>query len=164
MPQLAQLPTVFWSQLFWLAVVFGVLFFVIGRRMLPKIEATIDEREAKVGEDLAAAERARDQADETEAAYRVRIDESRAEALKLAAAAKQSSAKATEERMHAASAENAEKIEAAEARIRKAADAALADIETVAAEAARDILRRLAGVSVSEQAAAKAVKAAMAHG
>ena len=56
------------------------------------------------------------------------------------------------------------KIEAAEARIRAAADAALADIETVAAEAARDMVQRLAGLSVTATDAAKAVKAAMAHG
>src|SRR5687768_13618895 len=96
MPQLEQLPTIFWSQLFWLAVVFGIVFFAIGRGMLPKIEATVDDREAKVVEDLAAAESARDQADETEAEYRARIDAGRAEALKVTAAAKQDSSRATE--------------------------------------------------------------------
>jgi F-type H+-transporting ATPase subunit b len=164
MPQLDQLPTIFWSQLFWLAVVFGLLFFVIGRRMLPAIEATIDRRDAKVGEDLAAAERARDQAGETETAYRARIDESRAEALKVAAAAKAASARTTEERMQAANAENAARVAAAEARIRTAADAALADIETVAADAARDMVQRLAGVSVGAAEAKQAVKAAMSNG
>jgi len=34
MPQLAQLPQIFWSQLFWLAVVFGITFFVIGLGMV----------------------------------------------------------------------------------------------------------------------------------
>jgi F-type H+-transporting ATPase subunit b len=164
MPQLAQLPTVFWSQLFWLAVVFGILFFMIGRRMLPKIEATIDGREARVAEDLAAAERARNQADKIEADYRARIDESRAEALKVAAAAKASSGKASEERMRAANEENSAKIEAAEARIRAAAEAALADIEKVAADAARDMVQRLAGLSIGGAEAKQAVKAAMVHG
>ena len=28
MPQITQLPLIFWSQLFWLAVVFGIIFFV----------------------------------------------------------------------------------------------------------------------------------------
>ena len=45
MPQIAQLPDIFWSQLFWLAIVFGILFFVIGRGMLPKIQATVDARD-----------------------------------------------------------------------------------------------------------------------
>ncbi len=164
MPQLEQLGDVAYSQFFWLLLVLALIYFGVGYGMLPKIQSTVDKRDKRIADDLAAAQDARSAADETERAYRARIDESRAEALKMAAAAKQSSAKATEERMHAANAESARKIEKAEARIRKAADAALADIEKVAAEAARDLVQRLAGVSVSDAEAAKAVKAAMAHG
>ena len=163
MPQLEQLPTIFWSQLFWLAVVFGIVFFVIGRGMLPKIEATVDEREAKVAEDLAAAERARDQADETEAEYRARIDAGRAEALKVTAAAKQDSSRATEARVREADAAIREKVEAAEAQLRAATDAALQDIEDVAAQAAQEMVARLAGVSIGKSEATRAVQAAI-HG
>ena len=42
--------------------------------------------------------------------------------------------------------------------------AALADIENVAAEAAQEMVARLAGVTVNKADAAKAVKAAMVHG
>lgn len=163
MPQLEQLPAIFWSQLFWLAVAFGILFFVIGRGMLPKIEATVDDREAKVAEDLAAAERARGQADETEEEYRSRIDAGRAEALKVTAAAKQDSARAVEARLRDADGAIREKVEAAEARLRAATVAALNDIESVAAEAAQEMVARLAGVSVGKSEATRAVKAAI-HG
>ena len=163
MPQLEQLPTIFWSQLFWLAVVFGIVFFVIGRGMLPKIEATVDDREAKVVEDLAAAERARDQADETEAEYRARIDAGRAEALKVTAAAKQDSSRATETRVRDADAANREKVNAAEARLRAATDTALKEIESVAAQAAQEIVARLTGVSVGKSEATRAVEASI-HG
>jgi F-type H+-transporting ATPase subunit b len=164
MPQLEQLGDVVYSQFFWLLLVLALIYFGIGKAMLPKIQSTVDARDKRIAGDLAAAQQARSAADETEAAYRARIDESRAEAQKVAAAAKASSAKATEERMLAANARNATKIGKAEARIREATDKALADIENVAADAARDMVQRLAGVSVSDQEAAKAVKAAMAHG
>lgn len=164
MPQLTQLPDIFWSQFFWLAIVFGVIFFVFGLGILPKVEATVDARDQRIADDLAAAQAARVAADETEAAYRVRMDESRAEALKVAAAAKASSAKATEERMRVANAANQAKVAEAEARIRTAADAALAEIEDVAAGAALDMVSRLAGVKVSATEAKQAVKAAMANG
>lgn len=163
MPQLEQLPTIFWSQLFWLAVVFGILFFAIGRGMLPKIEAVVDDREAKVADDLAAAERARGQADETEEEYRVRIDAGRAEALKVTASAKQDSARAVEARLRAADEAIREKTEAAEARLRAATSEALNNIEGVAAEAAQEIVARLAGVSVGKSEATRAVQAAI-HG
>jgi F-type H+-transporting ATPase subunit b len=164
MPQINQLALVAYSQLFWLLLVLALIYFGIGRMMLPKIQSTVDARDKRIADDLAAASAARAAADETETAYRARIDESRAEALKVAAAAKASSALATEERMQAANAENAATVAAAEARIGAATKAALAEIETVAAEAAQDMVRRLAGVSVSAGEANKAVKAAMAHG
>ena len=164
MPQLTQLPDIFWSQFFWLAVVFGVIFFVFGLGILPKVEATVDARDKRIADDLAAAQAARAAADESEEAYRVRMDEGRAEALKVAAAAKASSARATEERMRAANQENQARVEAAEARIRVATAAALAEIEGVAAEAAQDMVSRLAGVAVSSAEAKQAVKAVMANG
>ena len=99
MPQLNQLPDVVLSQLFWLALVLGFIYFVIGRGMVPKIQATVDQRDQKVADDLAAAERAKVEADESEEAFRLRMDESRAEAMRTTAAAKAEGAKATEQKI-----------------------------------------------------------------
>jgi F-type H+-transporting ATPase subunit b len=164
MPQINQLALVAYSQFFWLLLVLALIYFGIGRAMLPKIQSTVDAREKRITDDLAAAQAARTGAEQTEAAYRARIDASRVEAMQVAQAARQASAKTTEERVHAANVESADKISAAEARIRAAADAALADIESVAAEAARDMVQHLAGLSVTAGDAAKAVKAALNHG
>ena len=95
MPQIAQLPYIFWSQLFWVALVFGFIFFVIGRGMLPKIQGTVELRDRKIAEDLERAQAARAGAEATEAAWRARMDAARAEAARLAQEAKQESAKAT---------------------------------------------------------------------
>ena len=164
MPQINQLALVAYSQFFWLLLVLALIYFGIGKAMLPRIQSTVDARDRRISDDLAAAQGARAAADETEAAYRAHIDSNRAEALKLAQAAKTASAKATEERVRAANDEIGAKVEAAEARIRAAAAAALAEIESVAAEAAQDMVARLAGVRVTASDASKAVKAAMAHG
>lgn len=164
MPQINQLGDVALSQFFWLLLVLGLIYFGIGKAMLPKIQSTVDARDSKIADDLAGAQAARVAADETEAAYRARIDASRGEALKVAGEAKLASARATEERVRAASAENEAKVAAAETRIRASADAALSDIESVAAQAVQDMVERLAGLSVSEQDAAAAVKAEMADG
>lgn len=164
MPQIDQLADVAFSQFFWLMLVLGLIYFGIGRAMLPKIQSTVDLRNQQIAGDLAAAQAARTEADAIEAAYRARIDESRAEALKVAQAAKAASAAATEERIRAIDAEVGAKVSAAETRIRAATDAALGDIESVAADAAREMVGKLAGLSVSAGEANKAVKAAMAHG
>jgi F-type H+-transporting ATPase subunit b len=164
MPQIAQISEIFASQFFWLAIVFGLIYFVIGRGMLPKIEATVDARDAKISEDLAEAERARARADEIEESHRLETERSRAEALKVTQAAKDAAARDREARVRSADAETGVRVEAAEARIRSAADAALAEIEAVAAEAAQDMVQRLSGATVSSEEARTAVRAALTNG
>lgn len=163
MPQIAQIASTYASQFFWLFIVFGLIYFGIGRAMLPKIEATVDARDKRISEDLAEAERARARADEIDEANRARTEKNRAEALKVTQAAKDAASRDNEAKLAAADAATGERITAAEARIREATTAALAEIEDVAAEAARDMVAKLSGASVSRDDAAQAVKAAL-HG
>ena len=159
MPQIEQLPYIFFSQLFWLALVFGFIFFVIGRGMLPKIQGTVELRDAKIAEDLERAQSARAEAEETEAAWRARMDTARAEAARLAQEAKQESARETEARVKAAADKINLKVETSEAKIRDAVSSARAEIEAVAADATREMVARLTGIDVARQEAAAAVKA-----
>jgi F-type H+-transporting ATPase subunit b len=159
MPQLTQLPVIFWSQLFWLAVVFGIVFFAIGRGMVPKIQGTVDLREKRIASDLEAAQQARLAADETEEAWRQRMDAARAEAAKIAADAKEASARDTEKKARAASDKIAGKVEAAEAKLKAAVESARAEIESVAAEAAREMVEKLTGARIDAAKATQAVKA-----
>jgi F-type H+-transporting ATPase subunit b len=163
MPQIEQLPFIFTSQLFWLAVVFGILFFGVGRGMLPKIQSTVELREQKIAGDLAAAQQAREAAEETEAAYRVRIDASRAQAATVTQEARQASARETETKVRAAAEKIAAKVASAEADIRAAAEAARAEVEKVAIEATQEMVARLTGIQVDREQAAAAVKAEL-HG
>src|SRR5688572_5950639 len=154
MPQINQLADVLYSQLFWLLLTLGVIYFGIGRAMVPKIQSTMDARNSRIADDLASAEAARRDADLTEQAYRARMAESRAEALKVTGSAKQESARATEAQVAEADAAIRGRVEGAEARVRAAAQAAMAELENVAAEAAQDMVTRLAGVTVSKAEAA----------
>lgn len=163
MPQIAQLGETFASQVFWLLLIFGFVFFVIGRGMVPKVMETVSLRDKQIGDDLAAAAAARDQADQEEEAWRKRENENRAKAQGIITDAKADAAKATESRLGAAGASIDARMNEAEARIASARDGALAEIETVAADAANDIVQRLAGVTVGEAAARAAVKEAL-HG
>jgi F-type H+-transporting ATPase subunit b len=159
MPQLNQLPEVFWSQLFWLAVVFAIIFFFIGRGMVPKIQSTVDARDKQIADDLAAAQAARVAADETEAAWRERMDAARAEAARIAAEAKQASARDTEAKVKKAADKLGLKIEASEKKLAEAVQSARAEIEAVAAELTQDLVSRLSGIAVDKKDAAEAVKA-----
>jgi F-type H+-transporting ATPase subunit b len=163
MPQIEQLPAIFTSQLFWLLVVFGIIYFGIGRGMVPKIQSVVDERDRKIADDLAAAQRAREEAERTEAEYRDRMDVSRAEAMKLAQAAKQKAQLELEQRLHAVDEQIGARMAEAEAGIRKAAAKARRELEPVAAEAASELVAKLTGQRIDRDEAEPMVKAVL-HG
>ena len=164
MPQLDQLPLVIYSQFFWLAIVLGLIYFGIGKAMVPKIQSTVEERDKKIADDLAAAEAARVQADETEEAYRQRMDASRAEAMRVTAAAKAEVAQAVEKKAAKADAANQAKLDKAQQRIRGAREAAQAEIALVAAEMTQDVVAKVAGLKVGRDEALKAVELETARG
>lgn len=161
MPQIAQLSETLASQVFWMLVFFGFVFFVIGRGMVPKVMATVATRDQQIAGDLAAAEAARKAADAEEEAWRVQANKQRAEAQALIAKAKAEAAKAAEARLAEAGAAIDTRLAAADTRIAAARESALGEIEAVAAEAAGDIVSRLAGIKVDARTAGAAVKEAL---
>jgi F-type H+-transporting ATPase subunit b len=163
MPQIEQLPDIFFSQLFWLLLVFGIIYFGIGQRMVPKIQAVVEQRDDKISDDLAAAQRAREEAEKTESAYRERIEASRSEAMKLAQSAKQKGAAETEQRVKAADEQIGARVSEAEARIQAAVAEVRRELELIAALAAADLVAKLTGQTVAPEEARPVVEAVL-HG
>ena len=160
MPQIDQIASIYASQLFWLVLVFGLI--LIGSyAMLPKIQGTVEQRDARISGDLAAAEKARADADAAEEAYQVRLGASRGEAQAAAAKAKAEAAVAAEKRVKAADADIAARVAKAEAQLQAQQAEAVAGIETVAVEATQEIVAKVAGLKVDKRAATKAVKTAL---
>jgi F-type H+-transporting ATPase subunit b len=161
MPQIAQLAATYSSQIFWLLLTFGVVFFVIGLGMVPKVQSTVDARDKKIADDLEAAKANSAAADALEADWRAKENEARADAQAKLAEAKAKAAKDREAKLAKEDAAIGEKLAAAEAQIEAGRGKALGEIEAVAADAVADIVRRIAGSDVSADAALKAVKAVM---
>ncbi|MDP1025664.1 ATPase [Sphingomonas sp. KR1UV-12] len=164
MPQISQIAATYASQIFWLLITFGLLYFVVGRGMVPKIVATVDAREARVAGDLAAAETARLEADRTEEAWRADMDAARVAALAETSKAKAQATASAEQQVKAADADLAERLGHHDLAIANAKAEALANLETLSAEAARDLVAKLAGIEVSVDQAAHAVREVRAHG
>lgn len=164
MPQIAQISATYASQIFWLLITFGLLYFVVGRGMVPKIQATVDAREGRIAGDLAAAEAARAEADRVEAAWRAEMDAARAAAMAETNAAKARATHAFEAQVKAADADLHERLSHHDLAIANAKVEAMANLQSVAAEAARDLVAKLSGVQVGEDAAVDAVRKVSAHG
>lgn len=163
MPQIAQLADTYASQVFWLLVFFGFTFFVIGRGMVPKVMDTVAMRDQHIADDLAAAQAARDAADEREEACRLRNNQNHAEAQGLIAQARADALAKSAKKVATAQQRFDTKLAEAETRIAEARATAMAEVEAVAAEAAQDIVSRLAGAKVDAASAKAAVKEALAH-
>ena len=163
MPQLTQLGLVYLSQWFWLLIVLALIYFFVGRGIVPKVGATVEQRDTQISADLAEAERLRAEADATEEAWRARINEAHAEAQALAHDAKDRALRDTEKKVAAADKKLAAKAEEAAKALDEARHSALAEIESMAAAASREIVAKLTGAEVDESAARAAVAGAMSR-
>ena len=164
MPQLSQIAEIYASQLFWLVIVFGLIYFGIGKAMVPRIERTIDDRNARITGDLAAATAARDAARASEEAYQSGLDNARSEAMHKVGEAKARAPVGAEAKMKAGDAAAADRLHAATARLASAKGAALAEIEAPTVEAVEAIVAKLSGVQPDRAVVEQKVKAELAHG
>jgi F-type H+-transporting ATPase subunit b len=163
MPQIAQLAETYGSQIFWLLITFGLVYFVVGRVMARRVVDTIDRRDRTVADDLASAEAARAAADQAEEQWRTRENAARDLAKRKLAEARAAGAKASEQRLAAAKTQIDLRVGEAEERIAAARASAMGEIEAVAAAAARDIVARVAATDVDEADARRAVESVL-HG
>lgn len=156
-------PTFFPTQVFWLAVTFVALYFIMVRYALPRVADVLEARRNHVDHDLEAAERLKSEAETALAEYETMMANARAEAQKLLRGTSEEMAAETTRRHNELARKLAEETKAAEGRIREAKQKALADIKTVAADAAALATQKLIGADVGEGAARAAVDAAMAE-
>lgn len=159
MPQINQLSTVFNSQLFWLILVFGIIYFVIARTMVPKVRSVMDRRSEQIAEDIARAETARKVAEEAQEAWALRLEKARSEAAAVAQEARRAAARENETMINAAVAQINLKVEAAERNIQKAAADIRVEMLGVAADATQDLVERLTGIKIAKNEAMDAVTA-----
>ena len=67
-------------QLFWLAITFFTLYFVISRYVIPRTGGVIEARKSQVASDLAAAQKLKSDTDSAIAAYEASLAEARQKA------------------------------------------------------------------------------------
>lgn len=164
MPQLYQMGAIYASQLFWLAIVFGLIYFGIGKAMVPRIERTIDDRNGRIAGDLAAAEAARATVTAQDTAYHAGLDAARSQAMHTTADAKLAATLAAEQRLKASDAAAEVRMADAMARVDTAKHHAVDEIEQATVEAVEQIVARVSGVTVDRSIVERRVRAELAHG
>lgn len=160
-PPFEQIDT-FPSQIFWLAITFGVLYFVLSRVFLPKIRAAIANREEAIAADLAGASALNAQAESSVKAFEAQISEARARARDTASKAKAEADARVAAETKKVEADLAQRLAAAETRIADLRASAMANVSAVSEEVAADIVEKLTGAAPDAGKVRQAVSAALA--
>jgi F-type H+-transporting ATPase subunit b len=152
----------FAPQLIWLAISFILLYVLMAKVALPRVAGVLEERTARIEANLEKAELLKRDAEAARGAYEKAIAESRAKAGTLTSQAADRAAKEAAERQHALAAKLAEQGRDIEQKITEARAKALESTHTIAAEVAREAVRKLLGRDVGSAAAEAAVKSVIA--
>jgi F-type H+-transporting ATPase subunit b len=147
----------FAGQIFWLVVTFGLLFLVLSRITLPMIEGIIGERRNRIEGDLGAAEKLRQQASESLAAYETELAGARRRAHQILDENRKSISTELDSVKTRADEEAQTAMKRAEESIAADRARALGSLRPAAAEAAAAIVERLIGAKVSPEDAARII-------
>jgi F-type H+-transporting ATPase subunit b len=141
------------SQIFWLIVTFGLLYWLLSTRALPRVGEILEARRDRIEGDLDRAANLRAEAEEALARYEAVLAEAQGKAQAQMRELHERLLADAAKRQAALDAELGQKLKAAEERIAAARERALDEIRDVAAEVAQAATSRLVGVEVSKDEA-----------
>ena len=151
----------FASQLLWLAIFFGLLYWLVSKVFAPRLTEVIEGRASRIAKDLDDAAAAKVKAEEAGAAYEKALAEAKAKAQGIAQAKRDEVNVGIETRRKALESDLATKLVAAEAQIAATKTKAMDNVEAIAADAASAIVERLGGTVPAKGDLDAALKAAL---
>lgn len=156
LPQLD--PTWFASQAFWLLFMFGALYLLFSRTVLPAISNTLENRHEHVQGDLDTAQQLKAEAESVHNDYEASLESARAKASALYHDVEED-IKAKSEKQQAELRERLQsETELSEARIMKSKNEAMSEMTTIAAEIASQAAKKIVGIDTDIQSAQNVVK------
>jgi F-type H+-transporting ATPase subunit b len=147
-------------QLFWLAITFFTLYFVISRYVIPRTGGVIEARKSQVASDLSAAQKLKADTDSAIAAYEASLAEARQKANAIGQEVREKLGGETDKERARLDSELAQKIAAAEKLIGDAKAKSLADVKQVASDVAGEITASLTGIKAGAADIAAAIERA----
>ena len=147
------------SQIFWLVITFGLLYFVLAKFILPRIGQGINERSDRIADDLDAASRMQQEAEQAVADYERTVSQAKAKAHNIAEATRKSIDADIAKEVEEAEAEFATKQAVADERISKRRADALAQIDAVAQDTTSAIVAKLGGLKPTAAQVKRAISA-----
>lgn len=147
----------FAGQLFWLAITFGALYWIMSRVALPRVEKILEVRRLRIEGDLEAASAAQKSAEDAVAHYEKTLADAKAAVQKDVQVLRERLAADTDSKRKALESELNARIAAAEEKIAASKAQAMSNVSAIAADAAGAIVRQITGREADPKAVAQAV-------
>lgn len=147
----------FASQIIWLVIIFGALYWLMSRVALPRVEGILDARKHRLSKDLDDAAAMQAQAKAAGEAYDRTLADARARAQSMAQAQHDKLHAESEAKRHTLEAELNAKLTAAEEQINDTRRRAMSNVTGIAEDTALALVDRLTGRTPDRQAVSAAV-------
>jgi len=151
----------FASQLVSLLIAFVALYLIVSRIALPRVGKTIDMRQDTIDDDLAQAQKLKDESDNALKAYEAELAAARSRAQAIGAETREKLSAASEAERKTLEERLALKLADAEKTIASTREAAMSNVRGIAADAASAIVQRLTGVVPDGTSVGQAVDASL---
>lgn len=151
----------FASQLVSFAIAFALLYFIVSKFALPRVGGIIANREGKIENDLAEAQKLKDESDEALKAYETELANARARAQAIGTETRDKLNAQAESDRKALEASLATKLADAEKTIAATRTTAMGNVRSIASDAASAIVQRLTGAAPDSKAVESAVDASL---
>lgn len=151
----------FASQVLWLAIAFGLLYWLMSRLALPRVAGIIDARTSKIASDLKAAQVMKTESDAAVAAYEASLNQARARSHAIASETRDAVGAEAETTRKGLEAELSQRLASAEETINATKATALGSVRSIASDAASAIVEKLTGRAPEPGSVETAVDAAV---
>jgi len=148
------------SQIFWLVITFGVLYFILSKFILPKIDQGLTNRGDRIADDLNEAARMNREAQQAELDYTQAVNDAKAKAHNISETTRRSVETELAAEAEESEAAFARKQAEADARIAAVKAQALSNVDDVASETVQAILDKFTTAKITKSSITSAVSSA----
>jgi F-type H+-transporting ATPase subunit b len=156
MPQLN--PEYWVSQIFWVMLIFGTLYVILWRIILPKINENLENRKSQILANLGSAQKFKDQSEEKLSEYNEILNQAKQEAKKILDKTKKKVDAEIENKKIQFNIEIEKEIKKAEKEIKTLKLSSIEDINKIAIAISSEIIRKIVGTEVNSSSMSAMVR------
>ena len=147
MPQLN--PEYWVSQIFWVILIFTILYVILWRTILPKINENLENRKSQILTDLDDAQKFKDQSEEKLSEYNKILNQAKQEAKKILDGTRKKVNRDIENKKNQFNLEIGKEIENAEKEIKALKLSSIVNINKIAVETSSTIIKKIVNNEVN---------------